>query len=98
LHGAETPARVADIRARTGRPVMKVIGVAEAADVAAAEPYWAVADWLMFDARPPADRADALPGGNARVFDWRLLSGRHWPLPWMLAGGLDRANLAEAAR
>lgn len=98
LHGAETPARVAEIRARTGLPVMKAIGVAGPGDIDAAQAYLDVADWLMFDARPPKEMAGALPGGNALRFDWTLIAGRKWKLPWMLAGGLDAANLAEAAR
>jgi phosphoribosylanthranilate isomerase len=98
LHGAETPARVAEIRAMTGLPVMKAVGVAGAADIAAADTYLDVADWLMFDARPPKDMAGALPGGNALAFDWTLIAGRRWKLPWMLAGGLTPDNLAEAAR
>lgn len=98
LHGAETPARVRAIRERTGVAVMKVIRVAGAADVARADAYLDVADRLMFDAKPPKDMVNALPGGNALPFDWTLLSGRRWPLPWMLAGGLTAENVAEAAR
>jgi phosphoribosylanthranilate isomerase len=98
LHGAETPARVAEIRAMTGLPVMKAVGVAGPDDIAAADTYLDVADWLMFDARPPKDMAGALPGGNALAFDWTLIAGRRWKLPWMLAGGLTPDNLAEAAR
>jgi phosphoribosylanthranilate isomerase len=98
LHGSETPARVAEIRARHGIPVMKAISVAGPADVAGAAAYEEAADWLMFDAKPPKTMSNALPGGNALAFDWRLLAGRHCKLPWMLAGGLDSSNLAEAAR
>ena len=94
LHGREPPARVADIRARLKRPVMKVVGVAAAEDLAAVQPYLAVADWLMFDAKPPA--AATRPGGNALPFDWAILGGRDWPLPWMLAGGLDAGNVGRA--
>lgn len=97
LHGDETPERVAAIRARFGRSVMKVLPIAEEEDVAAADRYLAVVDRLMFDARPPR-RPDALPGGNGLAFDWRLLAGRSWPVPWMLAGGLTAATLAEAVR
>ena len=96
LHGAETPERVATLKSRTGRAVMKVISVASAADLTAAKHYEGIADWLMFDAKPPKDIENALPGGNARPFDWRLLSGYDWPLPWMLAGGLTTANVSEA--
>jgi len=98
LHGSETPARVAEIRARHGTKVMKAVSVAGPDDIAASAAFAEVADWLMFDAKPPKDMAGALPGGNALSFDWRLLAGRSWPKPWMLAGGLDAGNLAEAAR
>lgn len=98
LHGHETPERVTAVRALTGRKVMKAIGVSAEADLEAAALYGDVADWLMFDAKPPKNRADALPGGNAMPFDWDLMAGRTWPVPWMLAGGLDAENLAEAVR
>ena len=97
LHGAESPDRVAELKARHGLPVMKAIGVAEAADLAAIDRYAGVADQLLIDAKPPGG-AD-LPGGNGLAFDWRLLAGRkYWPLPWMLAGGLTPDNVAEAVR
>lgn len=96
LHGSESPRRVADVRSRFGRPVIKAIAVAGANDLAQAEAYVGVADRLLFDARPPA--GGSRPGGNARKFDWRLLAGRAWNVPWLLAGGLDAGNLAEAAR
>ncbi|WP_421996865.1 phosphoribosylanthranilate isomerase [Reyranella sp.] len=94
LHGAETPERVASVRARTGKPVMKVIKVGQASDVERGiAAYGTVADRLMFDAAE-----GTLPGGNATVFDWSFLSGRRVPLPWMLAGGLTPDNVAEAVR
>lgn len=98
LHGAESPERVAALKQRTGLKVMKAIPVAEESDLAGAEAYVTVADWLLFDAKPPKGMTDALPGGNALRFEWRLLAGRRWPLPWMLAGGLDSGNAAEAVR
>ncbi len=94
LHGAEAPGRVKDIRERFGLPVMKVLPVAVADDLAHAKKYETVADRLMFDARPPKDAAR--PGGNARAFDWSLLAGKTFALPWMLAGGLSAENLSEA--
>ncbi len=94
LHGTETPARVAAIRARYGLPVMKAVGVADAGDLAALDVYAQVADQLLVDAKPPKD-AD-LPGGNGLAFDWRLIAGRRWPVPWMLAGGLTADNVAAA--
>ncbi|MBM3560448.1 MAG: phosphoribosylanthranilate isomerase, partial [Alphaproteobacteria bacterium] len=88
LHGDETPVRVMELKRRTGLAAMKVLKIGEAVDLDAAAAYRNVADWLMFDARPPKGMIGALPGGNAVTFDWTLLAGRDWPLPWMLAGGL----------
>lgn len=98
LHGRETPQRVAAIRVRSRLPVMKVLPVADAADVAAAAAYDGVADRIMFDARPPKGMAGALPGGNALSFDWTLLEGLTLSTPWTLAGGLDAANVGDAIR
>jgi phosphoribosylanthranilate isomerase len=98
LHGKETPARVGEIKERFGLPVMKAISVAAPADLAVAETYLGIADWLLFDAKPPPQMTNALPGGNALSFDWQLLAGRTWSLPWMLSGGLNVGNLAEAVR
>ena len=94
LHGAEPPARVAEIRARFGRPVMKAIKVGAAADVAAAEAYLGVADWLLFDARAPKDATR--PGGLGRPFDWTLLKALDPGLPFMLSGGLEPGNVGQA--
>ena len=96
LHGHETPERIEAIRLEYGLPVMKVIPVASALDLAAAEPFLAVTDRLLFDAKPP--KGATLPGGNAVSFDWTVLKGRSWGVPWMLAGGLTPANVAEAVR
>jgi len=98
LHGVETPERAAELRSRTGLRVMKAISVAAASDVERATLYYESADWLMFDAKPPKDMSGALPGGNALAFDWLLLKGWDFPLPWMLAGGLDAGNVKEAVR
>lgn len=94
LHGHETPARVAEIKARHGLPVMKVIGVAEEADLAGLLDYQLVADQILVDAKAP--KGAVLPGGNGLTFDWRLLVGRKWLKPWMLAGGLTPDNVAQA--
>ena len=96
LHGAETPARAAEIRKRFGLKVMKVVPVAEFGDVAKARAYEAICDRLMFDAMPPMGASR--PGGNARAFDWALLKGLKTKLPWLLAGGLTAQNLATAVR
>lgn len=96
LHGGESPDRVRELRTRYGVPVMKVIKVSVAGDLAAADAYLESADRLLFDAKPPKDMKNALPGGNAVSFDWTLLAGHTWPLPWMLSGGLTPENVRTA--
>ncbi len=94
LHGRETPERVAAIRAATGRPVMKALGVAVRHDLAAVPSYAAVADRILLDAKAPPGAA--LPGGNGVSFDWDLLAGAALPTGTMLSGGLGPGNAAEA--
>lgn len=94
LHGHETPERVSEIRTRYGLPVMKAVGVADESDLAALDTYAQVADQILVDAKPPKDAN--LPGGNGLSFDWRLIAGRRWPVPWMLAGGLTPQTVGEA--
>lgn len=96
LHGRESPARARAIGQRTGAGVIKVLPVAEAADLAAAADYETVSEHLMFETKPPPDAER--PGGLGRPFDWTLLAGRRFQRPWLLAGGLDPWNLAEAVR
>jgi phosphoribosylanthranilate isomerase len=94
LHGSETPARVAAVKARTGLKAMKVLGIAVPKDVIAAKAYEGAADRLLFDAKPPPGATR--PGGNALAFDWALVRAYAGPLPWGLAGGLTKANVAAA--
>lgn len=96
LHGSEDAARIAAIRARFGKPVWKVISVAGPDDVAKADAYAGVADFILFDAKTP--KGAALPGGLGLAFDWDLLRAYKGPLPWGLAGGLSPVNVAEAVR
>ena len=97
LHGAETPARVSEVKERYGLPVMKAVGISDASDLSAIDSYSEVADQLLIDAKPA--KGAALPGGNGLSFDWELLRGRkYWTKPWMLAGGLTPDNAAEAVR
>jgi phosphoribosylanthranilate isomerase len=98
LHGGETPERAAAIKRRFGLKLMKAIKVAGERDVQTAKEFLGIADWLMFDAKPPKEMATALPGGNALAFDWELLRARQWPLPWMLSGGLTVENLPQAVK
>ncbi|WP_127145064.1 phosphoribosylanthranilate isomerase [Pelagibacterium montanilacus] len=94
LHGRETPDRVAEIKAFAGLPVIKAVGIGEAEDLAAVTSYHLVADRLILDARPPAE-ADR-PGGLGARFDWSLLDALDPAMPFMLSGGLDCDNVAEA--
>ena len=95
LHGDEPPARAAEVRARLGLPVWKVLAVASAVDAARADAYAGAADFILFDAKTPAG---SLPGGMGLVFDWSLLAGYRGRLPWGLAGGLTPDNVGEAVR
>jgi phosphoribosylanthranilate isomerase len=94
VHGSESPAQVAAIAARHGLPVWKALGVRTRADLALADRYAGAAARVLFDAKPPVG-AD-LPGGNGLRIDWAMLKGVRPALPWMLAGGLDPDNVAEA--
>ena len=93
LHGAETPDRVAEVKARHGLPVWKVLPVAAAHDVGMASAYQEVADFILFDAKTPKG---TLPGGMGLAFDWTLLANYRGALPWGLAGGLTPDNVGEA--
>ena len=97
LHGRESPERAAAIRSRFGRPVMKALGIADASDLAALGPYAGRVDHILLDAKPPRS-SGALPGGNGRAFDWELLNGLDPGLSFMLSGGLNPGNVAEAVR
>jgi phosphoribosylanthranilate isomerase len=96
LHGKETTERVVAVRTRFGLPVMKALPIAERADLSPVRIYEKVADRLIFDARPPKDATR--PGGLGRPFDWTLLNDVKCAVPFMLSGGLDAGNVAEALR
>ena len=96
LHGKETPERVVAVRTRFGLPVMKALPIAERTDLSPIRIYAQVADRLIFDARPPKEATR--PGGLGTPFDWTLLAGVDSRIPFMLSGGLDAGNVAEALR
>lgn len=92
LHGHESPARVAEIKARYGLPVIKAFSISSAADLKATEAYVGVADRLLFDAKPP--KGAELPGGNGVAFDWTVLEG--FGADYLLSGGLNASNVGDA--
>lgn len=96
LHGSESVERTGTIKSNFGRPVMKANAISGPSDIRRAKTFEGVADILLFDAKPPVDRDDALPGGNGLPFDWALLAEENWSTPWMLSGGLEASNVAEA--
>jgi len=96
LHGNESPARAAAIAARTGRPIIKVLAVADSEDVVRAHAYDEAADYLLFDAK--VDASATRPGGWGAAFDWQLVSGRTFRRPFGLAGGLNPENVARAIK
>ncbi|MDB5619798.1 phosphoribosylanthranilate isomerase [Tardiphaga sp.] len=96
LHGGESVARIRDIKHKFGLPVMKAIAVGSKADLATLPGYAAICDRILFDAKPPKDATR--PGGLGEPFDWRLLEGLDLALPFMVSGGLDAGNVAEALR
>jgi phosphoribosylanthranilate isomerase len=96
LHGEESPARLREIGQLTGKPLIKALKIARAEDLDQADIFAPLVDYFLLDAKAPPSMKDALPGGNALAFDWRLLAGRSLPKPWLLAGGLHPGNLAQA--
>lgn len=96
LHGDESPARSAELKARFGLPVWKVLSVSSSSDVARADAYIGAADLILFDAKTP--KGSAIPGGMGLRFDWALLNAFNGPIQWGLAGGLTPDNVAEAIR
>ena len=94
LHGKETPERVVAVHSRFGLPVMKALPIETRADLSPIHLYAKVANWLLFDGRAPRDATR--PGGLGKTFDWTVLENLDLKIPFMLSGGLDAANVAEA--
>ncbi len=97
LHGRETPERIRAVKALTGKTVIKAMRLGDAGDLAPLAAFADVADMILFDAKPPRS-SGSLPGGNGLRFDWRLLAGLALDRPWLLSGGLNADNLADAVR
>jgi phosphoribosylanthranilate isomerase len=96
LHGNEPVERAQYIAKRFNKKIIKAISIASLGDIARAREYEKTVDMLLFDAKPPSSLKDALPGGNGIEFDWQLLAGKKWQVPWLLSGGLDATNVKQA--
>ena len=96
LHGHESAERVSEVKDKFGLPVMKAVGISDESDLVNLYEHSRIADQILVDAKPPKNAV--LPGGNGLSFDWKLLAGRRWSTPWMLAGGLNSSNLLQAAK
>ena len=96
LHGIETPDRVEAILKRFQTPLIKALAVKDPGDLASTAAYEAVADMILFDTKAPAGATR--PGGHGRPFDWTILQGAALDRPFMLSGGLNSGNVADAIR
>jgi phosphoribosylanthranilate isomerase len=94
LHGAETPERAVALKDRYGLPVIKALSIRESADLDQIAPYIGIADQFLLDAKAP--KGSELPGGNGVSFDWSLLCALDPGLDYMLSGGVNAGNVAEA--
>ena len=94
LHGSETPERMTELKARYGLPLMKAFAIHEVADLEKIKPYVGIADQFLFDAKPP--KGSDLPGGNGVAFDWQIMDQLPENVPYMLSGGLNIGNIAQA--
>ena len=98
LHGNESIERIQYLKNKFSKIVMKAISVESVSDIARAREYEKMADMLLFDAKAPINMNNALPGGNGLEFDWNLIAGYKWRVPWMLSGGLNDKNVSEAIK
>jgi phosphoribosylanthranilate isomerase len=96
LHGAETPHRATEIKQKFGLKIIKAIGVEYAEDLQKAAEFINIADYILFDAKPPKNSQN--PGGNAISFDWNIIKNANINYPFILAGGLTVENVAEAIK
>ena len=94
LHGDETVDRVAEIAWRFKVKTIKAIAVSTPADMITAEHYAGVADFILYDAKPP--KGETVRGGHGLSFDWDILTQSPLPKTWALAGGLTPENAREA--
>ena len=95
-HGDETPARIAEITKRFKVKTIKAVAIEAQSDMITAEQYAGVADFMLYDAKPP--KGETVRGGHGLSFDWNILNRAPLPKIWALAGGLTPENAAEAIK
>ena len=92
LHGEETPDRCNFIKEKFNLPIIKGIGVKNNMNLKkTVKPFEQICDILILDAP-----SNELPGGNGKIFDWKILKNYKSKKKWMLAGGLNINNIREA--
>lgn len=88
FHGDETP----EFCAGFGVPYVKAVRVRAGVDLLQYARLYGAAKGLLLDAFVEGNH-----GGTGAVFDWSLIPSE-FPLPLILAGGLDPANVGDAVR
>lgn len=96
FHGDESVDRVAEVARKFKVKTIKAIPVSTPSDMIAAEHYAGVADFILYDAKPP--KGEVVRGGHGLSFDWNILTASPLPKTWALAGGLTPENADEALR
>ncbi len=87
LCGEEPPDYLDEIE----RPAIKSITVLDTSDIERAAGYYEKGATALFDAQVPGQG-----GGGGRSLDWSLLKAHRPAFPFLLAGGLNPANVQEA--
>jgi len=86
VHGDEP----ADFCAQFHRPWIKALRVRQGLDLAGKCAHYSAARAVLLDSW-----RQGVPGGTGKTFDWDLAGGE-FPLPVILAGGLDETNVGSA--
>ena len=92
LHGDETPARAAEIAQKCR--LIKAVGIASDDDMKLAETYAGLADFILYDAKPPKN--EAIRGGHGIAIDWNIIASAPTPKTFAVAGGLNPENVVAA--
>ncbi len=97
LHGEETPERIKEIKNKFPNiEIIKSIPIRTKEDLKQTKQYVKLVDYLLFDAKPT--NSSMMHGGNGLSFDWNILAGQKFTLPWFLSGGLNAENITQAIK